>query len=144
MPRILVIGGTEHIGKSLCIELLKNLDNQIICLDNPGYALDLSNDRFVYRSRDLLWLNTSDVSVNIDFIYYIFCDRRNYIELIRALDIAHETGAKLVLIAVTDTLPLCARSLDGYMVQCDIIYTGAEPDMSLILQHVNSDKALQI
>lgn len=136
MPRMLVIGGTEHIGKSLCIELLGDPDNHVICLDNPDCKLDLVNDRFVYRSHDLLWLNSSDVSVNIDYIYYIFrSGDTNIIELLSALKIARNTEAKFIFIAVSRAIPVCENLIDKYTDRHGIIYVNdTEPDMSFIVQ----------
>lgn len=136
---MLVIGGTEHIGKALCMELLGDTDNHVICLDNPDRELDLVNDRFIYRSRDLLWLNSSDVSVNLDYIYYIFHQEDDtkgpLIELLSALKIARSTGAKFILVAVSRIIPACENLIGQYARQHGIIYVnGLDPDMSFVVQ----------
>jgi len=118
--RILVIGGAGFIGATLCRKLIAD-GHHVICLDDlsTGSFSNVSainNDRFVFRTRDLLSLNPNDISSKLDQIYLLACpasppkyqaDPVRTLELCfngtkRALEIAKKTKAKLIFTSTSE------------------------------------------
>lgn len=77
MKRILVAGGAGFIGANLCLKLLENPDNYVICLDNEftGNFCKLqtlkSTNRLQIVKHDII--NPLEISENIDYIYNLAC-----------------------------------------------------------------------
>ena len=75
--KILVIGGAGFIGSALCKKLL-SLDNYVICIDDlsTGKTInisDINDKKFVFRKMDLLQLDATDITSNLDYIFNLAC-----------------------------------------------------------------------
>jgi UDP-glucuronate decarboxylase len=118
--RILVIGGAGFIGATLCRKLI-NDGHHVICLDDLSTgSIDnvsgIDNDRFIFRTRDLLSLCPTDITSKLDQIYLLACPAsplKYQMDPVRTLDIcfngtkqaleiARETGAKLIFTSTSE------------------------------------------
>ena len=92
--KILVIGGAGFIGSTLCKKLL-SLNNHVICIDDLSTGktcniTDIQSKMFVFRKMDLLNIEPSDVSSNLDYIFHLACPaspEKYQIDPVRTLEI---------------------------------------------------------
>lgn len=77
MKKILIAGGAGFIGTNLCIKLMENPDNYIICVDNEftGKFDNLKSLKFTNRlkiiNHDIIY--PLDIEEKVDFIYNLAC-----------------------------------------------------------------------
>lgn len=132
--RSLVIGGAGFIGSALCRKLLE-FGHCVICLDDLSTGkldnlTDICDERFVFRTRDLLTLEPCEVTSKLDYIWLLACPAspKKYRDspvrtlnicfngTLKALHIARETGARLIFTSTSEIYgdPLEHPQTEGY------------------------------
>ncbi len=117
---ILITGGAGFIGSNLCLELLKDKSNKIICLDN-FYSSNLNNIKKFHNYSNFLFINHDiiypiNIDIEINEIYHLACPaspyfyqknpiftfKTNVFGAINILDLAVKNDAKILLTSTSE------------------------------------------